>query len=166
MSWVIASEAREEMGKHGGQSRGGASATGRSCHGRRCARATHEEILHGTQGHRKSSRIRGILGPNQGSRGKKGGPERSSYMHSSVPGTEKSQEIPRAEWAQGTLRPPASCSWGGKPPEVGYLNMAWPETVLPEALHPHPLISLILVFIQKEFLYIYPASKGHEQPQK
>lgn len=69
MSWVIASEAREEMGKHGGQSRGGASATGRSCLGHLCARATPEEILHGTQGHRKSSWIRGVLGPNPRKKG-------------------------------------------------------------------------------------------------
>ena len=65
------------MGKHGGQSRGGAGATGRSCHGRLCARASHEEILHGTQGHRKSSQVRGVLGPNPRKKGlqrEKGGP--------------------------------------------------------------------------------------------
>ena len=70
--------AREEMGKPGGQSRGGAGATGRSCHGRLCARASHEEILHGTQGHRKSGESWGPIPGRRGSRGKKWGPERSS----------------------------------------------------------------------------------------
>lgn len=61
----------------------------------------------------------GNPGAQSGLQREKEGPGEVNYMHSSVPGTEKSQEIPRAEWAQGTLRPPASCSWGGKPPEVG-----------------------------------------------
>lgn len=77
MSWIITSEAREEMSKCGGQSRGRASAIGRSCHGDLCARATHEEILYGTQGHRKSSWIRGVLESNPRKKGlqrEKGGP--------------------------------------------------------------------------------------------
>lgn len=77
--------------------------------------------------------------------------ERSSHMHSQ-PRYRESQEIPRPE---GPEHQPGAA--GRKAPEVG--TWRGPQTpVLPEALHPHPLISLILVFIQRSFyMSIQPA---------
>lgn len=92
-----------------------------------CKGAAHEEILHGTQGHRKSSWIRGVLGPNPRKKGLQR--EKSSdvaqrgrgYMHSSVPGTEKSQEIPRPE-GSGHLEATSQVQPGRKAPGRGYLE--------------------------------------------
>jgi len=87
-------------------------------------------------------------------------------MHSSARYREKPGN-PKGSMGSGHFEATSQVQPGRQAPGSGYLNMVWPtDPVLPKALHPHPLISLILVFIQKEFLYVYPASKGHEQPQK